>query len=338
MQRFRISCSRVEVLVGVAVLLLGAASAAMANDPDELAEARGAVIVPGPGSLPEAFPVLSDVLFMGTSTNTNNPAGTVNDIFVVDPVTSTATSGATGVGVWGATSDQAGQRVLFTRASGLTPPAGQIGGGDELMAVPFGGGDPVSLGRITIGGEGFRIDGLAISGGVLYGVNAGGGTQNGFYSIDWSTLVATQIAVYSDSISGIDADPSTGIIYGVNDSTGQLVTISTSGVISALAAYPAGETDIDGIGVGGGKAYLVTDEPGSVAVYDIASGTYDPPLTSPFTSSDTFSGAAFVEQPAQPTPTPGPPGQAPIPTMSSFGLVLLIGLIAVAALLLIGRR
>ncbi len=114
--------------------------------------------------------------------------------------------------VWGATADFANERILFTCASGLTPPVGEIGGGDELFAVPFSGGAPTSLGRITSPNGGFRVDGLAISGGVLYGANAGAGVDNGFYSIDTTTLVVTQIARYADSISGIDADPDTGII------------------------------------------------------------------------------------------------------------------------------
>jgi hypothetical protein len=53
-------------------------------------------------------------------------------------------------------------------------------------------------------------------------------------------------------------------------------------------------TDIDGIAVGGGIAYLVTDEAGTIPVYDLVAGSYGTPLTSPFTTADVFSAAAIA--------------------------------------------
>lgn len=277
------------------VLLLGLGSAALAQHPDEWSAALWQTEAPGASEAVLGVPSLVGLLFAGTSTNVNDPTGAANDVFSVDPVANTASSILTAVGVWGATADVANQRVLFTRASGLTPPPGQIGGGDELLAIPFAGGAATSLGRIVDGaGQGFRIDGLAMSGGVLYGVNAGAGVDNGFYSIDLNTLQVTQIALFADSIGGLDADPDTGIIYGTNDTTGQLVTLSTLGVITNVIAYPGGLVDIDGLAVGNGMAYLVTDEAGNFPVYDIAGGTFGTPLTSPFTVADTFSGAALA--------------------------------------------
>jgi hypothetical protein len=129
---------------------------------------------------------------------------------------------------------------------------------------------------------------------MLYATNAGGGAAAGFYSIDWGTLVATQISNWPDSVSGIDADPDTGIIYGVNDTIGAIVTVDTGGTNTFLDFYPAGLGDIDGIAVGGGIAYLVTDEAGTIPVYDLAAGSYGTPLTSPFTAADTFSAAAIA--------------------------------------------
>jgi hypothetical protein len=276
-------------------LVLFTCGFAPAQDWDEMAETAWAPAPAGPSSVVgEATRALDQLLFVGTASNSNTPTGTLNDIFTVDPSSDTAASLLSGYQVWGATADVANERVLFTRASGLTPPAGQIGGGDELFAVPYAGGTPVSLGRITLGGEGFRIDGLAISGGILYGVNAGGGVENGLYTIDWATLVATLVSLHTDSISGIDADPDTGVIYGVDDTTGQIVTITTNGTIANVAAYPAGISDIDGIAVGGGHAYLVTDESGTFPVFNLVGSSYGTPLTSPFTSADTFSGGAFA--------------------------------------------
>jgi len=286
---------RLSTAVCTAALVLFACGFASAVDFEEMAVTAFAQAPAGPSSVVgEATSALDQLLFVGTSNNSNVPTGTGNDVFTVDPLSSTAVSLLTGYQVWGATADVANERVLFTRASGLTPPTGQIGGGDELFAVPYAGGTPISLGRITVGGEGFRVDGLAISGGVLYGVNAGGGVDNGFYTIDWGTLVATNVSLHTDSISGLDADPDTGVIYGVNDTAGQLVTIATDGTITNLAAYPAGFSDIDGIGVGGGYAYLVTDEGGTFPVYDIVGGVYGTALTSPFTTADVFSGGAFA--------------------------------------------
>ncbi|MEM7584155.1 MAG: hypothetical protein AAF560_12280 [Acidobacteriota bacterium] len=267
----------------------------VAHTPDEAAATDWPQGGAGQVGIERGVPALEGLLFVGTCSNLNDPAGTLNDVFTLDPTSDMSVSVLTGVQVWGATADLANERILFTRASGMPPPDGEIGGGDELFSVPFAGGAPTSLGRITNPAGGFRVDGLAMVGDVLYGTNAGAGAGNGFYSIDLMTLAVTEIALFVDSISGIDADPSTGTIYGVNDTTGQLVTIdATTGAIANVAAYPVGLTDIDGLAVGGGFAYLVTDEGGDFAVYDIMAGTYGTPLTSPFTSADTFSGGAIA--------------------------------------------
>ena len=216
------------------------------------------------------------------------------ECFSVDPGTDSSNSILSATQVWGATADPANSRVLFTVASGLTPPTGTIGGGDHLFEVPYAGGVPTLVGRITTAAGGFRVDGLAVSCGNLYGYNAGAGVDNGFYSIDLTTLVASPIALLPDSISGIDADPDTGAIYGTNDTTAQLVRISSAGQVTNVAPYPVGLVDIDGLAVGGGFAYLVTDEAGAIAVYDLGAGAYVTPLTSPFTAADVFSGGAYA--------------------------------------------
>lgn len=318
----------VGVVVCLLVFGLGFSAMSSADDLDELASAGVHVNVPGSNGQIDAFPLLEDVLVVGTSQNSSDPTGTLNDIFTVDPATDVSVSVATGVGVWGATADMANGRVLFTSSDGMSF-------GNELFEVPFAGGDPVSLGGVMdVTGAPFRVDGLGFSGGVLYATNADS-LSNGLYSIDMGTLVATNIALWADSISGIDGDPDTGVIYGVNDTTGQLVTISTTGTIANVIAYPAGLTDIDGIAVGDGKAFLVTDEAGTIPVYDIASGTFETPLTSPFTAADVFSGAAYAGADQQPTPTPTSPG---IPATNGFGLALLIGLIATVGLFILLRR
>lgn len=316
-------------IFGLGLILSGAVVA----QEDEASAATETVTPPGPADpITRGVPALEGLLFVGTSQNTNDPTATLNDIFTVDPDTDMSASALSAVQVWGATADPANQRVLFTRASGLTPPMGQIGGGDELMEVPYSGGAPVAIGRITLGGEGFRVDGLALSGGVLYGVNAGAGADNGFYTIDMGTLEATSVSLFTDSISGLDADPDTGTIYGTNDTTGQLVSIATDGTITNVAAYPAGITDIDGLAVGNGFAYLITDESQPISVYDLTNDVYDTDLTSPFASADVFSGGAYAVAPAG-----GPLGGVSVPAVSLWGLVLL-GLIVLGVGVLVIRR
>ncbi len=237
----------------------------------------------------------SDSLFVGTSSNNNIAAGTLNDVFAVD-ITNTSQSILSGQGVWGATADTENQRVLFTQSSEIPPPEGAIGGGDNLFELPYAGGTPVLLGRITLAGEGLRLDGLAMRKGILYGFNAGNGTVNGFYRINLTTFEASLIANLADSIGGLDADPETCIIYGTNDTTGQVVRIDPTGSVIDLAPYPVGIVDIDGLAVGEGYAYLVTDEDQDISVLNLDTLQYETPLNSPFNAADTFSAAALAIQ------------------------------------------
>lgn len=225
-------------------------------------------------------------LFVGTALN---PTGTNHSAFLVDVINNTSTPVFSGQSVWGATYDFANKRYLFTGDGGTT--------GDVLFELPLGSGTPNALGTINdVGGGSQRIDGLAISGDVLYGSYAGATAEDGIWTIDMNTLDATLVLPLSDSISGIDADPKTGRIFGVNDTTTSLVSIDVStGILTPVAPYPIGQTDIDGLAIDyDGRAYLVPDEPGSIYVYDFIGGSYLTPLTNPWTSADTFSGAAYA--------------------------------------------
>ncbi len=304
-----------------------------------------AYVIAGTLLLVIAGPAFGQII-TGTSINAS---GTSNDVFEIDVTTDMATS-LFNQAVWGATYDAANGRVLFTSdtpgpsPSGpptgnedAAPPEGGIVGGAHLFEYLPTEGTTTYLGDIVDGGgTPFRIDGLAISGGVLYGSRAAA-LADGIYEIDMGTLVATLALALTDSISGIDADPDTGIIYGVNDSAGQLVSIDVGGgVVTDVAAYPDGaETDLDGLAVGGGKAYMIPDDnaPGLIYVYDIASGTFDTPLTAPWgATADIFSGGAFVFSSEPPEPIVN------VPTLNGIGLVLLIALLAAASIMLIRRR
>ncbi len=257
-----------------------------------------------------AIPDFSGTLFVGTATNSSGIGGTANDVFSVDTNANSSNSIIAGEQAWGATADPANSRVLYSQSDGSCF-------GCRLMSVPYTGGSTSILGNITLAGADFRIDGLAISGGVLYGSNADA-ANNGIYSIDINTLAATLIIPTVDSISGIDADPDTGNIYGVNDSTAQLVIIDPVGLtINNVAAYPAGFLDIDGLAIGGGNAYLITDESQDINVYNFTSGTYTGVLTSPFLNSDTFSAGAFAASSALAPPVP-------VPTLNGLSVMFLI--------------
>jgi hypothetical protein len=269
-------------------------------------------------------------LFVGTGAFGGAVA---NDIFEVDVVNDMNMSVLSGIPFWGATYDALGGRVLFT-----TSGVGAVDGADLFQWVP---GDPVpsAVGEITLGGVGLRIDGLAISGGVLYGVHQfddATGTA-GIYSIDMTTLAATMVQTLpSGAVSGIDSDPNTGILYGVDDTALSLISIDLMGGTSVVAAYPASKTDIDGLAVSDtGLAYLIPDDgtPGEIFVYDLNAGMYLTSLTSPLVNTDTFSAGAFMFVGGGPvTPV------VEVPTLSTVGLALLVLTLLAAGSFLIRRR
>jgi hypothetical protein len=106
----------------------------------------------------------------------------------------------------------------------------------------------------------------------------------------------TQEIVYDTGldIGGIAIDPATGFLYGTDDGTNDsVVRINNDGSVTVVAPYPAGQTDIDGLGCGEGTLYLVIDEPGVIYRLDIATATYDTPIPNPWVSSETFSAATY---------------------------------------------
>ena len=106
-----------------------------------------------------------------------------------------------------------------------------------------------------------------------------------------------------------------------------------AGTVTNVAAYPdPAETDIDGLAVGDGRAYLIPDDdsPGLIYVYDFASGSFVTPLTAPWgATADTFSGGGIMV--VQPNPLE-------VPTVSPVGLGLLVLLLAVGAAIAFRRR
>lgn len=244
-----------------------------------------------PAGPPAVRTVLGDSINLGDLViGTGAFLGAVaNNTFTVQSTTGTANTLATGNPVFGATYDPNNDRVLFTTSGGAVD-------GADLLAIDPLTGAITTLGTITVGGTGFRIDGLAMSGTTLYGVAQFdvGTDLAGLYVIDQTTFVATfSGGLPSGGVSGIDADPTTGLIYGVDDNSASVVQIDPDGTTTVIAAYPAGYTDVDGLAANAGTLYLVPDEPQDIVPLDIATGTYGTPLTTPFTAADTFSGGAF---------------------------------------------
>lgn len=117
-----------------------------------------------------------------------------------------------------------------------------------------------------------------------------------------ATCDVAQDIVYSsgdNDFGGIAFDAGSGILYGTNDDgtpgPAGVYEINGDGTTSLVVAYPAGETDIDGLAFADGRLYLVTDEPGDIYVYNVGTASFEAPLTNPWASSELFCGAAAGE-------------------------------------------
>lgn len=232
-------------------------------------------------------------LVIGTAPlQSTNPADTNNGIWHVDVTTGVSTQLYSDIGAWGMTSDDTG-RVWFTSNDGGLY-SFDLGDAAPTFHATVNPTEPLPSNE--------TLQGLAFVDDTLYGweildSNNNPGVHSGLYSLDTLTGTRTYIGDINESsnIAGIDADPATGIVYGVNDATRMLATIDlVTGASTDFAPYPVGRTDIDGLAAGNGKLYLVEDQNEPIHVFDIASGTYDAPIPTPFANSDIFSGAAFI--------------------------------------------
>jgi hypothetical protein len=196
------------------------------------------------------------------------------------------------VDVWGLASDDANQ-ILY------------VNSGTELYAWT-GAGEPSLIGSLSFGGSSQSVVGLAFANGKLYATK--NIANEAVYEVNVATGEMTIAFDYTDGdfdFGGIDYG--NGSFYGTNDDssphgTGLFAIDIVGGTTSLVAAYPGGETDIDGLAVGGGIAYLIEDEPGlTIHRYDLGANAYLSPLNSPFGSSEVFSAGAYASW----IPTPG---------------------------------
>ena len=124
------------------------------------------------------------------------------------------------------------------------------------------------------------------------------------WEIDTVTAVATVVLDYTDAdydFGGLDYDPASGLFYATNDDATPFgsgvysLDVFGTGAITFIASYPPGETDIDGCAVGGGKVWLIEDEPSPLHNLDLTTLLYDPaPPMSPMTASAVFSGGSWA--------------------------------------------
>lgn len=135
------------------------------------------------------------------------------------------------------------------------------------------------------------------------------GTRNiaveSVYEIDPATGISTVLHSHPTTFDfgGLDYDPSTGKLWGLSDTAPAgnvrgLYWIESDVSQVFLSGYPGTESDIDGLAVGNGRAYYVTDGPNTTQanfyVYDLTTGTQVGTLPSPFTAGGTFCAAAWA--------------------------------------------
>lgn len=270
----------------------GAASWA-ASDQDETATEQAAAraaeasphhrSAPRSRALPKAIQLQLQYPLLAGVDDTAIPA------YRIDPLDGSTTEAFVGAPVWGAAYDILQDTVYFN--------AGAL-----LYRWPVGGAIE-ELGTIT---DGMAVDqtmvALAFVNGRLYATR--NIANEAVYQIDPVTRVATVAIDYADAeydFGGLAADPRTGLLYGTNDTVAPhgagVFRINTDGSATLVAAYPVGQTDIDGLAIDdSGLAYLVTDEPGSIYVLDLDTGSYLDPIPNPWTTSETFSGATWIGQ------------------------------------------
>jgi hypothetical protein len=214
--------------------------------------------------------------------------------YVIDPTNNNTQPAFTGSEVWGAAvipGSNPGDAVVYFN-SGTTLHRYKSPGPPTLCCTLMFNGAAQSMVSVAYD---------STAGELLFTKNI---ATEGVYSLPVSPAACpascevTQEFVYSaadNDIGGLAFDASTANLYGTNDDTSPgpagVYELNSNGTTTLVVAYPAGQTDIDALAFDNGKLYLVPDEPGSIYVYNLATGSYETPLTNPWTTSELFSGA-----------------------------------------------
>jgi hypothetical protein len=198
------------------------------------------------------------------------------DLYALNPATGqnrfVLNFDATGIpssapGFNGMAADDANRRVFaITNATGTS----------TLFSLAYPSLTPTQLGGITRADTGGSIfmSGLAFDSrrNVLYAVNDLASTTlpESIWRVDLTTRQATPVLQLETSatsnffIGGFDYDAQTDRLYlADDDDTGgrnlYWVDPADPSALNLLAAYPAGVTDVDGIGAGNGQLFLLSD-------------------------------------------------------------------------------
>ncbi len=207
--------------------------------------------------------------------------------YQIDPDIAAAFPAFTGTEVWGAAYDPENNRVFFN--AGATLYEWPVGGAVNPLGTILGPG-----------GVDLTVVGLAFYDGSLYATR--NISNEAVYLIDTTTLSATVLIDYADDeydFGGLAFDPSNGLLYGTNDdatpNVAGLYQINPDATATLIAPYPVGQTDIDGLAVSDdGRAFLVTDEPGNIYIYDFPLNSYTAPISNPWSTAEVFSAGAWI--------------------------------------------
>jgi len=215
---------------------------------------------------------------------------------------------ATAPGIQGLAADEANRRLFAITTNGLRSDLYAIGY-DTAQATFIAQCrvDPAVTNTVA-NQNGLVLTGLAYDStrNKLYGTKSlqgGSGATlrpEGIYEINVTTGQSTLVRTFETSpasdftIDGIDYDATTDKLYMADDDTtlGQNVFSLTASDLSAplviVFTYPTGVNDVDGLAVGGGKVFLLSDgvqgNGGFHRIYDLASGTFDANIASPYPS------------------------------------------------------
>src|SRR5262245_58330802 len=107
-------------------------------------------------------------------------------------------------------------------------------------------------------------------------------------------MVLVNATPASTDFGGFDYDVATGKFYALNDGTGlsgrglyAVSNIYGAPAYSLLTAYPGGDTDVDGLATGGGRAFMINDTSAQpYYVYDLVTNVYLANLPNAFTGTN----------------------------------------------------
>lgn len=241
----------------------------------------------------------SGQLIVGNDQTT--PAPTLWEVDVTNAVPNpprSLVSGSPQGGAWGMAYDRNSSTLYWNNGGSLY----------KAAYTPSGTLTHSLIGTLTLttGGT-FNVTGLAFNPftNKLYGYRSV--TAPGFYEIDPGSALGFLVAATptGTDFGGFDFDPATNAYYVLNDGTGlsgrglyKFANIAAPAP-ALVTPYPAGDTDIDGLAVGNGRAYMVNDIPAQgIYVFNLITNAYEATRASPFTGTNgIFSAGAFIPEP-----------------------------------------